>query len=122
MRFHCDYCEREGQLAAFCFRRKRDERRGSKLSRGNMNHPSHGVHDPPIQRHHAMPRGALPVAARPKAVRPQGGHTRQGADHVPYGQGPHAIVALILTSLAEHGFLLVVIAIPHGTRDVWCFP
>jgi hypothetical protein len=31
-------------------------------------------------------------------------------------------VALVLTSLAGHGLLLVVISTPFGTRDVWCFP
>jgi hypothetical protein len=45
---HCEYCERNGHLANFCFRRKRDERRVSKMSRGNMNHPSHGVRYPSV--------------------------------------------------------------------------
>jgi hypothetical protein len=26
VRYHCDYCHRDGHLAEFCFRRKRDER------------------------------------------------------------------------------------------------
>jgi hypothetical protein len=73
VRFHCDYCEREGHLAAFCFRRKRDEWRGPELSRGNMNRLSHGIHDPPIKRHPVGPRGDLPFAARPEAVRPRCG-------------------------------------------------
>jgi hypothetical protein len=30
-------------------------------------------------------------------------------------------VALVLTSPADHSFLLVVIAIPHGIGDDWCF-
>ena len=55
--------EREGHLATFCFRRKRDERQVSKSSRKNMNHPSHGVHAQPVQRR--RPRGALPLATRP---------------------------------------------------------
>jgi hypothetical protein len=25
------------------------------------------------------------------------------------------------TSLADHGFLLMMIATPYGTKDVWCF-
>jgi hypothetical protein len=54
-----------------------------------MNHLSHGVHDLPVQRHPARPRGYLPLAARPEAQRPQGGHARQGASRVPYYQGPH---------------------------------
>lgn len=44
VRYHCEYCERDGHLASFCFRRKRDERRVSELSRKDMNRPSHGVH------------------------------------------------------------------------------
>jgi hypothetical protein len=70
VRFHCGYCEREGHLAALCFMRKRDERRGSESSRRNMNWPSHGVHDPSVQRCLASPRGALPLSARPQAERP----------------------------------------------------
>jgi hypothetical protein len=70
VKFHCEFCERDWHLDAFCFKSKRDERQGSKLNRRNMNRPTHGVHDPPIQRHHTMPRGALPHAARPQEVRP----------------------------------------------------
>jgi hypothetical protein len=29
---------------------------------------------------------------------------------------------LVLTSLVGHTFILVVIAFPFGTMDVWCFP
>ena len=72
----------------FFFRRKRDERQISESNRKNMNHPSHGVHDPLVQRHHARPRCALPLVARPQAVRPRGVRARWGAGQVPYGQGP----------------------------------
>jgi hypothetical protein len=44
MMFHCEYCERDGHLADFCFRRKRDEWWLFDSSSKNMNHPSHGVH------------------------------------------------------------------------------
>jgi hypothetical protein len=47
-RFHCEYCERDGHLADFCFRRKRDERWVSESSRKNINYPSHGVHAQPV--------------------------------------------------------------------------
>jgi hypothetical protein len=53
-------------------------------------------------------------------VRPQGDHDQQGFGHVPYIQGPVA-EAFVLTFPVDHSFLLVVIAIPHGTGDVWCF-
>jgi hypothetical protein len=31
------------------------------------------------------------------------------------------VEALVLTYLADHNFLLVVIAFPFGIRDDWCF-
>jgi hypothetical protein len=87
--YHCEYCERDGHLASFCFRRKRYERRVSESSRKDMNRPSHGVHAQPVQRRPARPRGVLPLAARPQTARPCGGHARRNAGRVPYGQGPH---------------------------------
>jgi hypothetical protein len=54
-----------GIWLSFCFRRKRDERRGSELTRKNMNCLSHGVHELPIQRRPARLRGVLPHVARP---------------------------------------------------------
>jgi hypothetical protein len=52
---------------------ERDEWQGSELSRENMKCLSHGVHDPPVQRQPARPRGASPLAARPQVVIPHGG-------------------------------------------------
>jgi hypothetical protein len=72
VRYHCEYCERDGHLASFCFRRKRDERWVSKSSRKDMNCPSHGVHAQPVQRRPGRPRGVLPLAAKSQAVRPRG--------------------------------------------------
>jgi hypothetical protein len=48
VRYHCDYCHRDGHLAKFYFRRKRDERREYELNNQNMYRPSHGVHVPPV--------------------------------------------------------------------------
>jgi hypothetical protein len=48
VRFHYEYCERDVHLPPFSFRRKTDEWRVSELRRRNMNHTSHGVHDPPV--------------------------------------------------------------------------
>jgi hypothetical protein len=48
VRYHCAYCERDGHLASFFFRRKRDERRFSESSRKDINRPSHGVHAQPV--------------------------------------------------------------------------
>jgi hypothetical protein len=53
--------KRNGLLLAFCFRRKRDWRYGFEVSSRDMCHPSHGVHDPPIQRGAARPRSVLPL-------------------------------------------------------------
>jgi hypothetical protein len=65
VKYHCEYCERDSQLAEFCFSRKRDERRGFEVSRKNMCHPSHGVHDSLAQRHNAIPRAPFPQVSRP---------------------------------------------------------
>jgi hypothetical protein len=116
VRYHCKYCERNGHLASFCFRRKRDERRVSESSMKDMNRPSHSVHAQPVQRRPRRPRGVLPLAARPQAMRPRGGRARRDAGRVPYGQGP-VIDALVHTSPADHNFLLVVIA---SLRDRGC--
>jgi hypothetical protein len=78
VRFHCEYYKRDGHLADFCFRRKREERRVSESNEKNMNRPSHGVHAQPIQRHPARPRGVVPLAARSQEQRPRGGHAHTG--------------------------------------------
>ena len=109
MRYHCEYCERDGHLASFYFRRKRDEWRVSESSRKDMNRPSHGVHAQPIQRCPTRPRCVLPLATRPQAVRPCGGRSRQDAGRVPYGQGPRDR-GFGSYFPADHSFLLVVIA------------
>jgi hypothetical protein len=114
VRFHYDYYEREGNLAAFCFRRNRDERRVSGSSRRNTNCPSHGVHDFLAQRCIAMPRGALPLAARPQAMR---SHVPDEVLVVCHMAKDPVVEALVLTLPTEHGFLLMVVAFPirgHG--------
>jgi hypothetical protein len=98
-----------GSLADFCFRRKKDERRVSESSRGNMNRPSHGVHDPPIQRRPVKPRGALPLAA---SLRQQD-HMVVMPDEVLvmcHMVKDLVAMALVLTSLVDHSFLIMVIA------------
>jgi hypothetical protein len=44
VRYHYDYCRRDGHLVEFCFRRKRDEQREYELKYRNMYHPPHGIH------------------------------------------------------------------------------
>ena len=41
--YHCDFCDRDGHLAEFCFRRKRAERRDR--------YPAHGAYDCSDSRH-----------------------------------------------------------------------
>jgi hypothetical protein len=88
VRYHCDYCHRDGHLAEFCFRRKRDERREYELNNQNMYRPPHGVHVPHVQRRSARLRGAMPQGARPQVARPRGGRARCGSSHDQYDYGP----------------------------------
>jgi hypothetical protein len=82
VRYHCEYYDRDGHLASFCFRRKRDERQVPESSRKDMNRPSHGVHAQPVQRRPVRPRGVLPLDARPQAVRPSCGCARRDVGRV----------------------------------------
>ena len=73
MRYHCEYCERDGNLAEFCFRRKRDDRRQVELNNRDMYHQRVGVREPEVQRRTSRPRGTMPQGARPQVARPRGG-------------------------------------------------
>jgi hypothetical protein len=44
--FHCEHCGRDGHLAAFCFRRKREERLAREMANKDRYHPSLGVPKP----------------------------------------------------------------------------
>jgi hypothetical protein len=44
--FLCEHCGRDGHLAEFCFRRKREEKLGRELANKDRYCPSHGVLDP----------------------------------------------------------------------------
>jgi hypothetical protein len=50
--FHCEHHGRDGHLAEFCFRRKREERLARELANKDRYHPSRGVHEPRL-----VPRG-----------------------------------------------------------------
>jgi hypothetical protein len=50
--FHCEHCGRDGHLAEFCFRRKREERLARELANKDRYHPSRGVPEPRL-----VPRG-----------------------------------------------------------------
>jgi hypothetical protein len=49
MRFHCDYCGRDGHKDEFCFKRKREERMVKDWANKDKYHPSSGVLKPRVQ-------------------------------------------------------------------------
>src|SRR5579859_5553351 len=65
VRFHCDYCHKEGHLEGFCFRRKRNK---------DM---YQGVHEP-------LPRGRVRQPAQPRRVREP---ARRAPGRDPYDSG-----------------------------------
>jgi hypothetical protein len=81
VRFHCDYCRRDGHMDEFCFKRRREERMAKEWANKDKYHPSNGVLEPRVQ----MPRAKVSVrtvlawgerkaagcaAGRPTSVRP----------------------------------------------------
>jgi hypothetical protein len=50
--FHCEHCGRDGHLAEFCFRWKREERLARELANKDRYRPSRGVPEPRL-----VPRG-----------------------------------------------------------------
>jgi hypothetical protein len=57
VRFHCDYCGRDGHKDEFCFKRKREERMAKEWAKKDKYHPSDGVLEPRVQ----MPRAKASV-------------------------------------------------------------
>jgi hypothetical protein len=49
VRFHCDYCGRDGHKGEFCFKRKREEGMAKKWANKDKYHPSNGVLEPRVQ-------------------------------------------------------------------------
>jgi hypothetical protein len=52
VRFHCDYCGRDGHKGEFCFKRKREEKMAKEWANKDKYHPSIGVLEPCVH----MPR------------------------------------------------------------------
>jgi hypothetical protein len=50
--FHCEHCGRDGHLAEFCFRRRREEKLARELANKDRYRPSPGVPEPRL-----IPRG-----------------------------------------------------------------
>jgi hypothetical protein len=46
IRFHCDYCGRDGHKGEFCFKSKREERLAKEWANKDKYHPSNGVLKP----------------------------------------------------------------------------
>jgi hypothetical protein len=61
VRFHCDYCGRDGHKGEFCFNRKHEERMAKEWANKDKYHPSNGVLEPRVQ----MPRAKVIVRTVP---------------------------------------------------------
>jgi hypothetical protein len=51
VKFHCDYCGRDGHKSEFCFKRKREERMTKEWANKGKYHPSNGVLEPRVEDH-----------------------------------------------------------------------
>jgi hypothetical protein len=49
IRFHCDFCGKDGHKREFCFKRKREERMPKEWANKDKYHPSNGVLEPCVQ-------------------------------------------------------------------------
>jgi hypothetical protein len=61
VKFHCDYCWRDGHKSEFCFKRKREERMAKEWANKDKYHPSNGVLETRVQ----MPRAKASVRTIP---------------------------------------------------------
>jgi hypothetical protein len=57
VRFHCDYCGRDGHKDEFCFKRKQEERMAKEWDNMDKHHPSSVVLEPRVQ----MPKAKASV-------------------------------------------------------------
>jgi hypothetical protein len=91
IRFHCEFCGKDGHKRAFFFKRKREERMAKEWANKEKYHPSDGVLEPRVQ----LPRAKASVrsirawgerkavgdaAAQATPVRPVRGTGQTGAD------------------------------------------
>jgi hypothetical protein len=61
IRFHCDFCGKDGHKREFCFKRKREERMAKEWANKDKYHPPNGVLEPRVQ----MPRAKASVRTVP---------------------------------------------------------
>jgi hypothetical protein len=57
IRFHCEFCGKDGHKRVFCFKRKREERMAKEWANKDKYHPSVGVLEPRVQ----LPRAKASV-------------------------------------------------------------
>jgi hypothetical protein len=53
IRFHCEFCGKDGHKREFCYKRKREARMPKEWANKDRYHPSHGVHE----RHMPLTKG-----------------------------------------------------------------
>jgi hypothetical protein len=61
VKFHCDYCGRDGHKSEFCFKRKHEERMAKEWANKDKYHPPNGVLEPRVK----MPRAKAIVRTVP---------------------------------------------------------
>jgi hypothetical protein len=85
--FHGEHCGRDGHLAEFCFKRKREERLARELANKDMYRPSRGVPEPRlVPRGEGMVRTIYPRERRELVSRGEPPH-RKGGRCVGFGRG-----------------------------------
>jgi hypothetical protein len=88
--FHCKHCGRDGHLAEFCFRRKREDRLARELSNKDRYRPSCGVPEPElVLRSEGMVRTIYPRERREFVPREEPPH-RDSGTRVGFGRGEFA--------------------------------
>jgi hypothetical protein len=88
--FHCEHCGRDGHLAEFCFRRKREERLARELANNDRYRPSRGVPEPRlVPRGEGMVRTIYPRGRREFVPRSDTPH-REGGRRVGFRHGEFA--------------------------------
>jgi hypothetical protein len=131
--FQCERCGRDGHLAQFCFRRKREERLARELANKDRYRPSRRVPEPRlVPRGEGMVSTVYPHGRREFVPRGDPPH-REGGRRVRFGQGDFAgrsfahgqyeyggtILVLGPRGTTDHGLAFVVRVVLQG--DVWVF-
>jgi hypothetical protein len=49
IRFHCEFCEKNGDKKEFCYKRRREARMAKKWAKKDIYHPSHDVPEPRVK-------------------------------------------------------------------------